>query len=379
MPVTVQGGADKLHVLVTGGAGYIGSHTVLELLQSGYKVSVIDNLSNSTEESLRRVSQLTSSKVHFYEGDLLDCAFLESVFARQPIWAVIHFAALKSAPESVHKPLDYYRVNVAGTINLLTTMSRHGVHRLVFSSTAAVYGTPEMNTTLIPETHATSPANPYGRSKLMVENIIRDMCEAHKPLAGVILRYFNPVGAHESGMIGEDPKGGPGNLMPFVLQVMTGERSHLEITGVDWPTCDGSGVRDFIHVVDLARGHVEALRHANVLSCEGGAWDIINMGTGCGTSVLQMVNAMEKSTGLSIPVRNAPRRDGDVAEVVADPARAHEVLRWKAIMNLEDMCRDAWTWRLQNPQGYDTAQSSSEDPSKRLIRRSSNKNKNLHA
>ncbi|KAI9096202.1 UDP-glucose 4-epimerase [Phlyctochytrium arcticum] len=357
MPVTISNLTEnKPHVLVTGGAGYIGSHTVLELLQNGYQVSVLDNLSNSTEESLRRVSVLTSANIQFFKGDLMDESFVNAVFAQNSFWGVIHFAALKSAPESVHNPLDYYRVNVAGTVNLLSAMVKYGVYRLIFSSTAAVYGTPGDNVLSISETHGKTPANPYGRSKLMVEDIIRDMVAAHSPMSAVMLRYFNPVGAHESGVIGEDAKARPGNLMPFVLQVMTGERQYLDVTGIDYPTRDGSGVRDFIHVVDLARGHVEALKYCNTLATQGGSCDIFNMGTGSGTSVLEMVGAMEKSSGLTIAIRKSPRREGDVAEVVADPSRAQKVLNWRAVKSLEDMCRDTWRWRTQNPAGYSSAE-----------------------
>ncbi|KNC95853.1 UDP-glucose 4-epimerase [Spizellomyces punctatus DAOM BR117] len=343
------------HVLVTGGAGYIGSHTVLRLLQQGYKVSVIDNLTNSSQESLRRVAAVASSTVYFYHGDLRDFAFLDRVFSSQSFWGVIHFAALKSAPESVAKPLDYYDVNVGGTLSLLQAMVKHGVSRLVFSSTAAVYGTPRSGIDVIPETHETHPANPYGRTKLATEYMIRDVVEAYPNFGAVLLRYFNPVGAHESGIIGEDPKGKPGNLMPFVLQVAAATRGHLDVTGTDWPTHDGSGVRDFIHVVDLADGHIAALEHADKIArCEGSC-DIFNMGTGKGTSVLDMIHEMERVTGRSIPWKASQRRPGDVARVVADPTSAQQILNWSARKSLKHMCQDAWRWVQTNPSGYHPA------------------------
>ncbi|KAJ3179741.1 hypothetical protein HDU85_004740 [Gaertneriomyces sp. JEL0708] len=353
MPVHLQTGK---HILVTGGAGYIGSHCVLELLECGYEVSVLDNLSNSTEESLKRVSALTSRKIYFYKGELHDTDLLSQIFMTHNVWAVIHFAGLKSAPESVQNPLEYYRVNVGGSLCLLETMQKFGVQRLVFSSTAAVYGSPTTTDGLLTEAHPTSPINPYGRTKLAVESIIRDMCAVTSPngMGAVMLRYFNPVGAHPSGIIGEDPKGTPGNLMPFVLRTALRQRSFLEVTGTDYPTQDGSGVRDFIHVVDLARGHVAALAHADQLLTNGGGSDIINMGTGQGTSVLQMVDAMERVSGQTIPLVAAPRRQGDVAQVVANPARANNILGWVATHGISEMCRDAWKWTTQNPLGYST-------------------------
>ncbi|KAJ3039889.1 hypothetical protein HDV00_011672 [Rhizophlyctis rosea] len=340
------------YVLVTGGAGYIGSHTVLELLQQNYKVVVIDNLSNSSRESLHRISELTSCEIPFYEGNIQDAKLLDKIFTAHQIFAVIHFAALKSAPESVSIPLDYYQVNVAGSLSLLMAMQRHNVSRIVFSSTAAVYGTPAADVKLIPETHAPHPANPYGRSKLMIEHLIQDHCVAMPEFGAVILRYFNPVGAHESGRIGEDPTGVPGNLMPLVLQVAQNKRSHLDVTGLDWPTEDGGGVRDFIHVVDLAKGHIAALRYADglVANAKGGC-KVFNMGTGEGTSVLSMIANMASVAGMPIPWKEAPRRVGDVAQVVANPALAGKVLQWKAETTVEDMCRDAWRWTSENPNG----------------------------
>ncbi|KAJ3050820.1 hypothetical protein HK097_008182 [Rhizophlyctis rosea] len=362
------------HVLVTGGAGYIGSHTTLELLTAGYDVTVLDNLSNASSESLRRVGSIVGGKINFWRGDVRDGALLDRVFGgeevgQQKISAVVHFAALKSAPESVDNPLDYYNCNVSGTISLLTAMSRHNINSFVFSSTAAVYGTPQQGVKLIPEQHDTRPENPYGRSKLMVENIIRDVCTANKDMRAVILRYFNPVGAHESGIIGESPRGTPGNLVPYVLQTVAGQRSHLNVTGLDWPTVDGSGVRDFIHVVDLAKGHVAALSYAKQLHQSTPATvsstailadptihptcPTFNMGTGSGSSVLQLISTMESVTGLPVPWVKAPRRPGDVAEVVANPAKANGTLGWEASLGVEEMCRDAWRWKSENMDGYD--------------------------
>ncbi|KAJ3180816.1 hypothetical protein HDU85_003898 [Gaertneriomyces sp. JEL0708] len=342
-------------VLVTGGAGYIGSHTVLELLQQGYEVSVIDNLSNASEESLRRVQGLTGCKVTFYYGDIQDSHLLDRIFSEHPIWAVIHFAALKSAPDSVSNPLDYYQVNIFGSLTLLRAIQKHNVRRLVFSSTAAVYGTPKAGVDLIPECHDTNPANPYGRSKLTTEYLIQDFCNAEENIGAVLLRYFNPVGAHKSGLIGEAPKGQPGNLMPLVVQVAMGQRSHVEVTGMDWPTEDGTGVRDFIHVVDLAKGHVAALGHAHVLSSEGGGCEIFNMGRGKGISVMSMIETVQKVSKRAVPWKQAGRRPGDVAQVVANPAKAKIKMKWSALESVQTMCRDAWNWTLRNPHGYDTA------------------------
>ncbi|TPX62449.1 hypothetical protein SpCBS45565_g07015 [Spizellomyces sp. 'palustris'] len=293
----------------------------LDDLQQGYKVSVIDNLTNSSQESLRRVAAVASSTVYFYHGDLRDFAFLDHVFSSQSFWGVIHFAALKPAPESVSKPLDYYNVNVGGI-------------------------------EVIPETHETRPANPYGRTKLATEHMICDVVEAYPNFGAVLLRYFNPVGAHSSGIIGEDPKGNPGNLMPFVLQVVAAARGHLDVTGIDWPTHDGSGVRNFIHVVDLADGHVAALEHADKIARRGGSCDIFNMGTGKGTSVLDLIHEMERVTGRSIPWQASLRRPGDVARVVADPTSAQQIVNWSARKSLKHMCQTAWRWVQTNPSGY---------------------------
>ncbi|KAJ3044456.1 hypothetical protein HDV00_001883 [Rhizophlyctis rosea] len=360
----------KKHILVTGGAGYIGSHTVLELLSQHYTVSVLDNLSNSSPESLHRITHtiLPGTKLQFYQGDIHNSLLLDRIFreSQPPIWAVVHFAALKSAPESVVKPLEYWNVNVGGSVSLFEAMTRHGVERLVFSSTAAVYGTPSAPKNLIPETHPTNPTNPYGRSKLAVETIIQDICVARPQFSAVVLRYFNPVGAHRSGVIGEDPKGAPGNLVPFVLQVCSGQRSHVEITGTDWATKDGSGVRDFIHVVDLAKGHVAALNHLPTTTSPASSFtttasttfpppnfSLFNMGSGHGKSVLEIISTMSAVTNKPIKTLPALRRPGDVSEVVADPAKANAVLGWRAEMGVKDMCGDAWRWKEKNPKGYE--------------------------
>ncbi|KAJ3042677.1 hypothetical protein HK097_001957 [Rhizophlyctis rosea] len=353
-------------IFVTGGAGYIGSHTVLELLQESYSVIVLDNLSNSSPESLSRICALLQKPITFYQGSLSKSQLLDKIFTTHKVWAVIHFAALKSAPESVEKPLDYWGVNVGGTMGLLEAMRRHGVGRLVFSSTAAVYGTPVDPTSLIPETHQTVPMNPYGRSKLAVEHLIRDLCTTTPSFGAVILRYFNPVGAHKSGKIGEDPKGQPGNLVPFVLEVVSGKRKRIDITGTDWETRDGSGVRDFIHVVDLAKGHVASLERADFLASSSSSttttsspttspipnYEIYNMGSGLGTSVLEIIKTMSAVTSRPIDHVAAPRRAGDVAQVVADPARANKILGWRAEMTVKDMCEDAWRFKEANPEGY---------------------------
>lgn len=288
----------------------------------------------------------------FYHGDIQDAQILDRIFTDQPISAVIHFAALKSAPESVNNPLDYYQVNVGGSLMLLRAMQKHGVRRLVFSSTAAVYGTPKPGVDLIPESHETSPTTPYGRSKLTTECLIQDFCQAEPTVSAVLLRYFNPVGAHKSGMIGEAPKGNPGNLMPLVVQVAQGIRSHVDVTGMDWPTPDGTGVRDFIHVVDLAKGHVAALAYAQKLSHEGGGYEIFNMGRGRGISVMSMIETVQAVSKRPVPWKEADRRAGDVAQVVANPAKAKRVMKWTALETVQSMCRDAWNWTLRNPTGY---------------------------
>ncbi|XP_045401980.1 UDP-glucose 4-epimerase [Lemur catta] len=342
-------------VLVTGGAGYIGSHTVLELLEAGYAPVVIDNFHNafrgggSMPESLRRVQELTGRSVEFEEMDILDQAALQRLFRQHNFMAVIHFAGLKAVGESVQKPLDYYRVNLTGTIQLLETMRACGVKNLVFSSSATVYGNPQYLP--LDEAHPTGGCtNPYGKSKFFIEEMIRDLCRSDKAWNAVLLRYFNPTGAHASGCIGEDPQGIPNNLMPYVSQVAIGRREALNVFGNDYDTEDGTGVRDYIHVVDLAKGHIAALRKLK----EQCGCRIYNLGTGTGYSVLQMVRAMEKASGKKIPYKVVARREGDVAACYANPSLAHEELGWTAALGLDRMCEDLWRWQKQNPSGFGT-------------------------
>ncbi|KAG5214321.1 hypothetical protein JEQ12_010107, partial [Ovis aries] len=342
-------------VLVTGGAGYIGSHTVLELLEAGYSPMVIDNFHNairgggSMPESLRRVQELTGRSVEFEEMDILDQAALQRLFKKHSFMAVIHFAGLKAVGESVQKPLDYYRVNLTGTIQLLEMMRAHGVKNLVFSSSATVYGNPQYLP--LDEAHPTGGCtNPYGKSKFFIEEMIRDLCQADKAWNAVLLRYFNPIGAHASGCIGEDPQGIPNNLMPYVSQVAIGRREVLNVFGNDYDTEDGTGVRDYIHVVDLAKGHIAALRKLK----EQCGCRIYNLGTGTGYSVLQMVQAMEKASGKKIPYKVVARREGDVAACYANPSLALKELGWSAALGLDRMCEDLWRWQKQNPSGFGT-------------------------
>lgn len=332
-------------ILVTGGAGYIGSHTCLQLLQAGHDLVVLDNLSNSQPEALQRVQQLTGRQLQLVEGDIRDETMLDAVF-RYPIKAVIHFAGLKAVGESVAEPLRYYDNNVAGTLSLLKAMKKHGCQQLVFSSSATVYGDPA--SVPIREHFPLSATNPYGRSKLMIEDMLRDLAHAEPDWRIAILRYFNPVGAHESGQIGEDPNGIPNNLMPFISQVAVGKRAQLSVFGDDYPTHDGTGVRDYIHVVDLARGHLCALAK---LQQQPGLLTV-NLGTGQGYSVLDMVKAFEQASGRAIPYTITPRRPGDVAACYADPAQAEQLLGWRAEKTLADMCADSWRWQSQNPNGY---------------------------
>lgn len=334
-------------ILITGGAGYIGSHTAVELLNEGYEVVVYDNLSNSSKESLRRVEELTGKKVTFYEGDILDRDGLYAMFEAEKIEAVIHCAALKAVGESVRKPLEYYSNNISGTLTLLDVMDKVGVKNIVFSSSATVYGSPETMpiTEDCPKGQCT---NPYGWTKSMMEQIMSDLQKAHPEWNVVLLRYFNPVGAHESGRIGEDPKGIPNNLMPYISQVAVGKLEKLGVFGDDYDTPDGTGVRDYIHVVDLAKGHVKAIGY--IFSNPG--LDVINLGTGTGYSVLDMVKAFSKAVGRELPYEIKPRREGDIAMCYANPAKAEKVLGWKAEKTLEDMCNDAWRWQSQNPDGY---------------------------
>lgn len=336
-----------MHVLVTGGAGYIGSHTCLELFDAGHTVSVVDNLCNSSRIALARVEELCGKKINFIELDLLDMQGLSQVFSRHPdIGAVIHFAGLKAVGESVEQPLRYYQNNLIGTLNLCEAMARHGVKHIVFSSSATVYGTPA--SLPIQEDFPTSATNPYGYGKLMVEQILRDLHSSDPAWQVVLLRYFNPVGAHPSGRIGEDPKGIPNNLMPYVTQVAAGRHKEVRVFGNDYPTIDGTGVRDYLHVVDLAKGHVKALEYTQK---RNGVF-IYNLGTGRGSSVLEIIRSFAEVNALDIPYRIVARRPGDIAECYADPSLAWQELGWKTEYNLADMCRHAWNWQKNNPNGY---------------------------
>ena len=334
-----------MKLLITGGAGYIGSHTCVELLNSGHEVVVVDNLANSKAAALERVKEITGKDFSFCKADLLDREALEKVFAGERPDGVIHFAGLKAVGESVAKPLEYYHNNIVGTINLLEMMRKYDAKRLVFSSSATVYGDPA--SVPITEDFPLSATNPYGRTKLMIEDILRDLYRSDDSWSIVLLRYFNPVGAHESGRIGEDPAGIPNNLMPYISQVAAGKLKRLRVFGNDYPTPDGTGVRDYIHVVDLAKGHIAALKK---LSANG--IYTYNLGTGRGYSVLDAVKAFEKANGLEIPYDVVERRPGDIAECYADPALAEKELGWHAEKDLVDMCRDAWNWQKNNPDGY---------------------------
>ena len=333
-------------ILVTGGAGYIGSHTCVELVNAGYEVVVVDNLSNSKMESLSRVKEITGKEISFYQVDILNRKDLEKVFAENKIDAVIHFAGLKAVGESVQIPLHYYHNNITGTLILCEVMNQYGVNKLVFSSSATVYGVPE--SVPISETFPLGSTNPYGRSKLMIEEILRDLHIANPNWSISLLRYFNPIGAHESGRIGEDPNGIPNNLMPYITQVAVGKLKELNVFGNNYPTIDGTGVRDYIHVVDLAKGHLKALD--KVLTNPG--IDAYNLGTGKGYSVLEIVDAFEKASGKKVPYKIVEPRPGDVASCYADPTKAREELGWVAEKGIEDMCRDAWRWQENNPNGY---------------------------
>jgi len=333
-------------VLVTGGAGYIGSHTCLELLNAGHDVVVLDNLSNSKEESLRRVQEITGKNLTFIQGDIRDRNIYDRIFTEFTIDACIHFAGLKAVGESVEKPLEYYENNINGTLVLCDALRAYGVKKFVFSSSATVYGDP--HTVPITEDFPLHTTNPYGSSKLMIEQILTDLHHADPSWDITLLRYFNPVGAHESGRIGEDPNGIPNNLMPFITQVAVGKRDKLSVFGDDYPTPDGTGVRDYIHVVDLALGHVCAL---DAMTQYPGL-NIYNLGRGEGFSVLQMVQAFEQATGKSIPYRITARRPGDIATCYADASKAAKELNWTATRDIEAMCRDSWRWQSQNPEGY---------------------------
>ena len=335
-----------MNVLVTGGTGYIGSHTVLELLNAGHTVIVVDNLSNSSKESLIRVEHITGRKPVFYELDLLDKEALKGVFTAHKLDSVIHFAGYKAVGESVQKPMMYYTNNLDSTLILCELMKEFGVTNLVFSSSATVYGNPA--SVPITEDFPLSATNPYGRTKLFIEYILQDLYISDKSWNIALLRYFNPVGAHESGLIGEDPNDIPNNLMPYVAQVAVGRLQQLAVFGDDYPTPDGTGVRDYIHVVDLAIGHLKALEKLE----EKPGLLIYNLGTGKGSSVLDMVKAFEKASGKTIPYKIRPRRPGDIAACYADPAKAEKELGWKATRGVDEMCRDAWKWQSNNPNGY---------------------------
>lgn len=327
-----------MKVLVTGGAGYIASHTNVALLNAGYEVVAVDNFSNSNIDAVRNVEKITGKTITFYEGDVCDSGILEKIFTENDIYAVIHFAGLKAVGESCQKPLLYYHNNLMSTITLLETMVKHNVKRFVFSSSATVYGTPERLP--IDEECSLSTTNPYGSTKLMIEDILRDVHKADDSWHILLLRYFNPVGAHESGLIGEDPKGIPNNLMPYVAKVAHGELPCLSVFGNDYDTPDGTGVRDYIHVMDLAEGHLAALEYIDNYGAEA-----INLGTGVGYSVLDMVKAFEVASGRPVPYKIAPRRAGDIATCYASPEKARNELKWVAKRNLEDMCRDLWRFQ----------------------------------
>ncbi|MDI9497771.1 MAG: UDP-glucose 4-epimerase GalE [Bacillota bacterium] len=336
----------SVSILVTGGAGYIGSHTLLELIAAGYRPVVIDNFSNSHPEALRRVEEICGRKIPLYEGDVRDRALLTRIYENERPEAVIHFAGLKAVGESVEKPLEYYDNNLVSTLALCEVMREYGAMRFVFSSSATVYGDPDE--VPIREDARLSCTNPYGWSKRINEQILEDIAASDERWSVLLLRYFNPIGAHPSGRIGEDPAGIPNNLMPYIAQVAVGRLSRLRVFGNDYDTPDGTGVRDYIHVVDLARGHVAAIRH--VLEHKG--CEAVNLGTGQGYSVLDMVHAFAAAAGREIPYVITERRPGDVAEVYADPTKARELLGWQAEKTLADMCRDSWRWQSQNPMGY---------------------------
>lgn len=337
-------------ILVTGGAGYIGSHSCVELLNAGYDVVVMDNLYNSSEEALHRVEQITGKKVTFYKADMLDRSAVEEIFEKESIESVIHFAGLKAVGESVAKPLEYYHNNITGTLILCDVMRSHGVKKIIFSSSATVYGDPA----IIPITEECPKGvitNPYGQTKGMLEQILTDFHVADPEWNVVLLRYFNPIGAHQSGLIGEDPKGIPNNLVPYIAQVAVGKLERLGVFGNDYPTHDGTGVRDYIHVVDLAIGHVKALKKLE----DTPAVSVYNLGTGKGYSVLDVVKAYEKACGKPIPYEIKPRRAGDIATCYSDASKAKRELDWEAKYGIEEMCADSWRWQSSNPDGYRNA------------------------
>lgn len=340
---------EAMNILVTGGAGFIGSHTVVELLQAGHTVAVLDNLCNSSEESLRRAEAITGKKVNFYKGDILDRGMLEDIFsAKEKVDAVIHFAGLKAVGESVQKPWEYYENNIAGTLTLIDVMRKHNVKNIIFSSSATVYGDPAMIpiTEQCPKGQCT---NPYGWTKSMLEQILSDVQHADPQWNVILLRYFNPIGAHKSGTMGENPNGVPNNLMPYITQVAVGKLPQLSVFGNDYDTPDGTGVRDYIHVVDLAVGHVKALKKIQ----EKAGLKIYNLGTGVGYSVLDIVKNFEEATGVKIPYVIKERRAGDIAACYADASLAKEELGWEAQYGIKEMCEDSWRWQKNNPNGYE--------------------------
>lgn len=334
-------------IFVTGGLGYIGSHTCVVLIEAGFQVTIIDNLSNSHPNVLDRIEYISGVRPAFYEGDIRDKSFLDHIFSEHDFDAVIHFAGLKAVGESVYKPIDYYENNVGGSLSLLIAMKNAKIDTLVFSSSATVYGDP--HSLPIQEDFPCSTTNPYGSSKLIIENILADLSIAEPQWSIGRLRYFNPVGAHEGGLIGEDPKGIPNNLMPYIAQVAAGRRKYLQVFGNDYPTADGSGVRDYIHVMDLAEGHLAALRY-----CQNNKGLLtVNLGTGQGISVIQMIEAFERVTGQRVPFKIVSRRPGDIAQCWADVSFAKQILGWSAERSLNDMCADTWRWQHMNPSGYD--------------------------
>lgn len=332
--------------LVTGGAGYIGSHTLIELINNNFEVVVIDNLANSSHESLRRVEQITGHEIPFIEADVRDQSVLDDIFTTYSIDSVIHFAGLKAVGESVAKPLEYYDNNLVSTLALLEAMREHNVKQLVFSSSATVYGSPSELPLRETSTVGVGLTNPYGKTKYMIEQIIQDYCAADPAFEATILRYFNPIGAHQSGQIGEDPNGIPNNLLPYVAQVAVGKLQSVGVFGDDYDTPDGTGIRDYIHVVDLARGHVAALQHM-----KAGA-NVYNLGTGSGTSVLEIIKAFSKACERDLPYEIKPRRAGDIAACYADCSKAERELGWRAELSIEQACADSWRWQSQNPNGF---------------------------
>lgn len=335
-----------MKILVTGGAGYIGSHTCVELLDEGHEVTVVDNLCNSNIESINRIREITGKDVAFFNVDISDKDKMEEIFAEKNIEAVIHFAGLKAVGESCEKPLEYYMNNVTGTLVMLQVMKKYGVNKIVFSSSATVYGSPE--NVPVKEDYPLSVTNPYGRTKLMLEEILQDLYKSDNQWNVILLRYFNPIGAHQSGLIGEDPNGIPNNLLPYISKVAIGELPQLNVFGDDYPTEDGTCIRDYIHVVDLAKGHVKAIESMK----EGGGVQIYNLGTGKGYSVLEVIKNFEEVSGKKVPYKITSRRKGDVAVIYGDPSKAKEEIGWQAQYGIKEMCRDSWNWQKKNPKGY---------------------------